>query len=90
MRADLSFSSSSSPSLEDRDEEEEKRLISIMGIGSDGRNESIGLILFSLRKYCGGGSVPFMDISCKLFASDPTSVAPRLLAMLRLGKRSEG
>ena len=54
MRANLSFCSSSSP-LEDSDEEE-RRLISIMGIASDGRNESIGLILLSLGKYCGGGS----------------------------------
>ena len=79
MRADLSFCSSSSPSLEDRkDEEEERRVISMVGIGSDGRNESIGLIPFSLRKYSGGGSSPFMDISCKL------------LAMLHLGKIPEG
>ena len=62
MRVDLNFCSSSSPPLEDSDEEE-RRLMSMMGIGSDGRYESIGWILFSLRKYCGGGSFPFTDIS---------------------------
>ena len=54
MRADLSFySSSSSPPFEDSDEEEEMRLMSMMGIGSDGRKESIGWILFSLRSIVG-------------------------------------